>query len=105
MEIQDSIYYYTSTYVLEEWFNSEKIWATRSITSNDYKDTSYIIEKFLDIESYFEKLNCKENIFSNEEIEKMFKEANNLIKYSKYVSQRTLKDLWMYVSIKQPMKQ
>lgn len=40
----DSIYYYTSDFVLKSWIENQTIWATRSITSNDNKDTHYITE-------------------------------------------------------------
>ncbi|EHI98146.1 hypothetical protein CDLVIII_1453 [Clostridium sp. DL-VIII] len=50
--MSDSIFYYTSNFVLKEWFKNEKIWATRSITSNDKTDTIYMSEHFSEAQDY-----------------------------------------------------
>lgn len=43
---KDKIYYYTSNYVLNSWILHEKIWATRSVTSNDISDTTHAAKLF-----------------------------------------------------------
>ena len=78
----DKIYYYTSNYVLLEWLKNEKIWATRSVSSNDSLDTIYIIE-------HLEKLKAKVEPYIKINLENV----ESLLVSSRYWSLSVLKDV------------
>lgn len=82
---EDKIYYYTSNYVLKNWMKSQKIWATRSVTSNDASDTVYAIGLFPEIKHLLER-----------DYEIDLKEAKALLQLNKFISKKFYKDLLYY---------
>ena len=77
----DKIYYYTSDYVFLEWLKSEKIWATRSVSSNDSMDTVYALK-------HFNELKCEFPEYCD-----AFDEVQNVLKATKNFSLRVYKDI------------
>lgn len=86
--MSESLFYYTSNRVLESWFQSEKIWATRSITSNDKDDTTYIKQHFAELKEYL----ISNTNWSEKEIEDLLNNTENFFSISDNISLRTLKD-------------
>lgn len=73
----DSIYYYTSNTVFAYWLINQKIWATKSTTSNDDKDTVYVIKHLDELSK------------TSDDNTKIYIEAIiNTIKISKKISRR-----------------
>lgn len=83
---EDKIYYYTSNYVLKNWMKSQKIWATRSITSNDASDTIYAIDLFPEIKSSLDR-------YYETELE----DAKAILQLNRSISKKFYKDLLYYV--------
>lgn len=77
-----SIYYYTSNYVLIEWLKNQKIWATRSVSSNDSKDTIYAIEHFESLKKEWD-----------EEYNHILTETKDILNVSRSFSLRLYKDI------------
>lgn len=88
---ENSIFYYTSNYVFNEWIKTEKIWATRSITSNDSLDTVYAIKCFGEIISELK----------NPEQEKILKETEEILKISKQINLKLYKEILLYMISKE----
>lgn len=80
---QADIYHYTSNSVLKSILQKKKIWATRSITSNDNEDTHYII-KILN--------NLKKEHQLNWLLEEIFDLVTTTLKNAKNFSSNTIKD-------------
>ncbi|NKF08895.1 hypothetical protein J1C67_09280 [Clostridium gasigenes] len=88
----DSIYYYTSEKVLNNWFDNEVIWATRSITSNDNKDTHHIIE-------------CDDNEVADAGIDPEYWDSiKKQMELCKSISLKMLKDIIFDYNIKHSQK-
>ncbi|APF23717.1 DUF2971 domain-containing protein [Clostridium butyricum] len=75
----ESIYYYTSNYVLIEWLKNEQIWATRSVSSNDASDTIYITKYFSKLADTYDK--------------NLLKKCEDILNISKNMSLRLYKDI------------
>lgn len=90
---EDSIYYYTSNYVLKEWLKNETIWATRSVTSNDSQDTTYIINNF---ENYKNQLYGEVNNKYKNDFNDIINFTKEMIMMNQYINLGTLKDILFY---------
>lgn len=84
----DKIYYYTSNFVLENWMKNQKIWATRSVTSNDASDTVYAIDLFSEIKQFLDR-----------DYEINLKDAKAILQLNKYISKKFYKDLLYYMML------
>lgn len=87
----DSIYYYTNEDVLSSWINNKIIWATRSITSNDNKDTHYIMDLMIEL-------------LNKQEKPKYFCIIESQMEICKNINLRVLKDLIVNYNINNPEK-
>ena len=77
--MSELIYYYTSNFVLKEWIKNEKIWATRSTTSNDNTDTLFMIP-------YLEKLSKSKGLNG-------LNKTIDVLKLSKNLSKRLFREI------------
>jgi hypothetical protein len=78
----DLIYYYTSNKVYTNWLRNEKIWATRSISSNDAIDTIYAKNLFPII-----------NEITKGEFQEKLNEIGSVLQLSSAISCKFYKDL------------
>lgn len=81
IEDDEYLYYYTSNYVLLQWLKSEKLWATRSVSSNDARDTNCVIDLYGELEKLYP------------EYKSAFEQSKMRLEMSKNFSLRVYKDI------------